>query len=153
MGRRRRAWSPNGQLIAFTSLRDPPINNVSYRRLFLMNADGSNVQRVAPHADLVAFSPSWSPDGTQLAFEATASGAGSTDIFLYTLSTGAVRQLTSTADDDHHPTWSPDGTRIVFSRRSTANGHLFSVAVDGSDLRQITTGMTDDLYSAFRPVP
>lgn len=146
------AWSPNGQLIAFTSLRDPPVNNVSWRRLFLMNADGSNVQRVAPDRDLVAFSPSWSPDGTQLAFEARPSSAGPSGIYLYTLATGAVRQLTSTPYGDHHPTWSPDGTRIVFSRASVAESHLFSVATDGSDLRQVTSGATSDLDPAFRPV-
>lgn len=147
------SWSPNGQLVAFTSLRDAPVNNVYWRRLFLMSANGSNVQRVAPQIDLVAFSPSWSPNGAQLAFEARPSSASDSDIYLYTLATGAVRQLTSTTDDDHHPTWSPDGTRIVFSRRVGTTLHLFSVAVDGSDLRQMTAGTTDDLDPAFRPVP
>lgn len=147
------AWSPNGQLIAFTSLRDQPVATSIWRRLFLMNADGSNVRQVAPQVDLVAFSPSWSPDGAQLAFEARPSGAGDSDIYLYTLGTGVIRQLTSTTDDDHHPTWSPDGTRIVFSRRIGATLHLFSVAVDGSNLRQLTTGATDDLDPAFRPLP
>ena len=65
------AWSPNGQLIAFTSLRDQPAAATIWRRLFLMNADGSSVRQVAPQVDLVAFSPSWSPDGAQLGFEAT----------------------------------------------------------------------------------
>lgn len=146
------AWSPNGQLIAFTSLRDPPVNGVAWRRLFLMNADGSNVQRVAPQLDLVALSPSWSPDGAQLAFEARPSTGGLSNIYVYTLSTGSVRALTSTPVEDHHPTWSPDGARIVFSRNSGTGTHLFSVAVDGSDLRQITTGSTADLDPAFRPV-
>lgn len=146
------AWSPNEQLIAFTSLRDQPGTTI-WRRLFLMNADGSSVRQVAPQVDLVALSPSWSPDGGQLAFEARPSDAADSDIYLYTLGTGAVRQLTSTTDDDHHPTWSPDGTRIVFSRRIGTTLHLFSVAVDGSNLRQLTTGATDDLDPAFRPLP
>src|SRR5689334_10701777 len=141
------AWSPDGQRLAFAG--GPHGRDT----IFLMNADGSNVRQVAPQVDLVAFSPSWSPDGAQLAFEARPSGAGDSDIYLYTLGTGVIRQLTSTTDDDHHPTWSPDGTRIVFSRRIGATLHLFSVAVDGSNLRQLTTGATDDLDPAFRPLP
>ena len=117
-----------------------------------MNSDGSNVQRVAPDTDLVAFYPSWSPDGTQLAFEARPSTAGQSDIYLYTLSTGAVRDLTPTVDDDHHPTWSPDGTRSVFSRGPFGGSHVFSIALDGSDLQQITSGTASDLEPAFRPV-
>ncbi len=147
------AWSPNGLLIAFTSLRAPPVNNIAWRRLFLMNFDGSNVQRVAPDTDLVAFYPSWSPDATQLAFEARPSTAGQSDIYLYTLSTGSVRDLTPTVDDDHHPTWSPDGTRIVFARGPIGGSHLFSIALDGSDVRPITSGTTSDVEPAFRPVP
>jgi Tol biopolymer transport system component len=147
------AWSPDGALIAFTSLRDPPINNVSWRRLFLMNADGSNVHRLAPDRDLVAYSPAWSPNGAQLAFEARPSTASQSDIYILTLATGDVRQLTTTLDNDAHPTWSPDGTRIAFSRQSSNVRHIYSVAADGSDLRQITSGTTQDFDPAFRPMP
>lgn len=144
------AWSPDGAFIAFTSLRDPPAGSPIFRRLFLMNADGSNVQRLTATDSLAAFSPAWSPDGRQIAFEGRPPSAGQSDIYLVTVATGDVRKLTSTADDDRHPTWAPDGMSIVFSRQ-TANGqHIYSVAVDGSDLRQVTSG-SDDFDPAFRP--
>jgi hypothetical protein len=52
------AWSPDGSTIAFASNRlANPIE------ILVMNADGSNIRRVAP-----GFEPAWWPDGSKLIF-------------------------------------------------------------------------------------
>ena len=58
------AWSPDGSKIAFVSDRDNEIRDLD---VFVMNADGSNVQQVT---DLPGHehAPAWSPDGKALAF-------------------------------------------------------------------------------------
>jgi hypothetical protein len=54
----------------------------------------------------------WSPDGAELAFVGAMNGT-SADVYVYSMTTGAVRQLTSgdTQAADLH--WSPDGRYIV----------------------------------------
>lgn len=58
-------------------------------------------------------SPSWSPDGTRLVFSAMSGGLS--DLFVYTLSTGALQQLTADVYADLHPAWSPDGRSIALA--------------------------------------
>lgn len=148
------AWSPDGTMIAFTSLRDPPVGNTRYRRLFLMNTDGSNVHRLAADLDVLQFAPSWSRDGRELAFEAAPLIGGPGNIYILTLATGALRKVLPTDDNYHHPTWSPDGKRIVFSLApSGGTSHIWSIAVDGTDLRQVTSGATADWEPQYRPTP
>lgn len=84
--------------------------------------------------------PSWSPDGTALAFSADA-GDGTRDIWLADASSGRAAMLVDCAApcvwaDD--PTWSPDGERIGFVRGETdasgqGIGTIRSVTADGGD--------------------
>ena len=79
-----------------------------------MNADGSNEARltasVAPDR-----SPSWSPDGTQIAFVTYPDGSSESNSEIHVMNadgTGQTR-LTTNMVSDGQPTWSPDGSRIV----------------------------------------
>jgi hypothetical protein len=58
------------------------------------------------------FTPAWSPDDRSIAFSALTAGA--TNLYVYDLETGALRQLTSDPFADLQPIWSPDGQRIAF---------------------------------------
>jgi TolB protein len=94
--------------------------------------------------------PRWSPDDTRLAFSAldpqgTDGGPGDAKIFVLTLETGAIRQVTSDAAFDRHPTWSPDGESLVYSSQRDCPSvddcnDLWRVRLDGSEApRQLTT--------------
>jgi Tol biopolymer transport system component len=56
------AWSPDGSMLAFHSMRD----NLSTRTqaIYVVHADGSGLHRISDDA----FHPSWSPDGSRIAF-------------------------------------------------------------------------------------
>jgi WD40 repeat protein len=54
----------------------------------------------------------WSPDGDQLAFMGAMNGPSS-DLYLYTLDSGEITQLTDGPSQGIRPTWSPDGAYIV----------------------------------------
>ena len=57
-------WSPTGEKILFVSDRG------GARNLYLMDPDGSNVQRVFKFKiEDWRTAPTWSPDGTQFAYE------------------------------------------------------------------------------------
>lgn len=93
--------------------------------------------------------PTWSPDGTDIAFERETPSGGTgkgrhTGIYL---SDGtALRQLISDQDGvAFDPAWSPDGREIAFD--DTRNGahvqfgrtaDIYVINVDGTHLRQIT---------------
>ena len=55
------AWSPNSEMIAFDSLR------TGNAEIYITHADGSGQNRISFH-DYLDIEPSWSPDGTKLAY-------------------------------------------------------------------------------------
>jgi Tol biopolymer transport system component len=61
-------WSPNGQRIAFHSNRVTEVNEESNSNIYVMNADGTDPQRLTgyPGPDLDA---DWSPDGRMIVFQ------------------------------------------------------------------------------------
>ena len=50
----------------------------------------------------------------------------------------AVRLTTSGPCVDREPAWAPNGDRIVFEQGSLDNRDVFSVALDGGDLVNLT---------------
>jgi Tol biopolymer transport system component len=67
------SWSPDGKQIAFESRRDCattsiPDNSNCFSNIYVMDADGNNVRQLTSLPDS-ATHPTWSPDGSQIAFE------------------------------------------------------------------------------------
>src|SRR6266699_1083379 len=60
-----------------------------------------------------ATSPTWSPDGKQLAF--TGYDGGWSDLFIVNRDGSDLRRLTNDRYADLHPAWSPDGKTIAFT--------------------------------------
>ena len=58
----------------------------------------------------------WSPDGSTLAFVGSPAGDGQTHLYLYSLDTNTVREIsTGFTGSASHLVWSPDGTRLAFT--------------------------------------
>lgn len=133
-------WSPGRVKIAF-DLR----NSITRRRdVHVMNADGTNFQKLT-NSDATTFyrNPSWSPDGSQLAFEC--GNPAGWDICV-SAADGSLKRITS-GGNSRNPDWSPDGKTLVFhsDRDSTPGGtpafrgsDLYVMSVDGSNLRRLT---------------
>ncbi len=103
------AWSPDGTQIAFASNRDG-----SDFKLWVMNADGSNVRNLTPPGATADVFPTWSPDGRLLAFQRR-----SGDVYRIGLlpATGGVPAFFEFDGNAYAPAWSPDGQRIAFVGR------------------------------------
>lgn len=126
------AYTPDGRHILFDSTRQEGRTGV-----YVMDPDGNNVVRVTFLGD--DWGASWSPDGTRIAFHSNPIGEGA-DIYVTTYpATGSPPlQLTDELGNDMAPSWSRDGTRIAFGSSRGDQQEIWSMAIDGSDLQNLT---------------
>jgi TolB protein len=147
------APSPDGGRVVFQS------NRTGVFQIYSMKADGTDVQQLTSLQD-ASYGPSYSPDGKLIAF---AHGSNSkSNIYVMSADGSSMHSLTTDGLDNSHPHWSPDGRRIIFnsSRTTPPNDRanpakeqddIFSVALDGSGLRQHTRCNTICTYAFFSP--
>ena len=144
------AWSPDGVWLAFTSLAPSEEPGLMRRSLFIVRPDGSGLRRLAEHVHSPINRPAWSPDGNRIVFVAYGV-LNRGDLFVVTVASDEVEQLTATPEDEKWPDWSPDGSRIVYSRGLLFERQIYSMAADGSDVRQLTTVAGDHGTPRYRP--
>jgi TolB protein len=105
--------------------------------IFLMEDDGSDPIALTP-GSAFDYYPTWSPDGSEVAFVRAASGlSDSKDIFSINADGSGLRQLTFDGTSDR-PAWSPDGSRIAFARGVPGDIDIFTMAANGSDVMRVT---------------
>ena len=123
-------WSPSGTRIAFTSTR------TGRQQIYTMNIDGSNLERLNI-PDREVDRATWAPaPHNEIAFSAY-TGAGH-DIKIYDLTTGTIRQLTFGQGSNESPAYSKTGRHLAFTSTQKGLVHVFTIARDGTGLRQIT---------------
>jgi Tol biopolymer transport system component len=122
-------WSPDGKELAFYA----DIGNYQFR-VFVMDANGTDVRQVARGYGV----PAWSPDGTRLAFY-----SGNYAVTIFDLATGEWRVVAHASTEfSDHPDWSPDGTRVFFVK----NDDLWTVNVRTGQALDVTD--TADRYES-----
>jgi len=143
------AWSPDGTKLVFTS--PCAIKKDSYKgsSLYIINADGSNLQPLptAPGGD---FEPAWSPDGKVIAF--TSLRDGYMQIYSYKVDDGSVRRLVETTVNQpaRQSSWSPDGKQIVYVYQRVTTYELWLMSSLGANEKQFFT--SGDVLSNQYPV-
>lgn len=160
------AYSPDGRRIAFSSTRSMPPGFQGERRLFselyVMDADGSNVQRITFNEGLTDIQGAWSPDGRRIVVgrgsgRTPVAGEGfvaPTDLWIIDLATGREQQLTnSPATYEWFPRWSPDGRRIAFQGDLVEPGNqdVYTIRADGRSLRRLTSHPGVDGFPHYSP--
>lgn len=143
--------------IAFTGI--PP--GGTDRHVFVVDPDGGPVREltvVDGDSD-----PSWSPDGTRVAFRRWARKGcrrphqDCAQIVVVDADGKRSRTLTARVHHSLQPDWSPDGRRVVFARwQDDANPFansmdIYVVNADGTGLRLLTRGPGDDASPAWSP--
>ena len=136
-------WSPNGCQIAFRSSPDGPTGPVG--RISIVNADGTGSRQVSPDDAQGSFdeSPTWSPDGTRLAFTRNS--------VLHVINVDGSG-LTPLPNEDLalNPSWSPDGRRIAYTSLDPF-GEIHLRNPDGSNLARVTTASLENGIFDFWP--
>lgn len=84
--------------------------------------------------------PSWSPDGSQIAFVRHKAGNFNTGAIFTMNGDGSQPKLITIPDDPEHPRWSPDGSKIAFvnvvNGSDTVDIHVMNA--DGSQQTNLT---------------
>ncbi len=108
------AWSPDSTRIAYVQESSDDDDYDNYRRLFVMNADGTDQHQV-PNSDSFAHNPSWSPDGSTLLYSHRYYGRGyCEDVILSIHPNGSQpRRVMKQGCLSAAGTWSPTGGRVA----------------------------------------
>jgi Tol biopolymer transport system component len=163
--------SPDGRTVAFTRYT-PTVSNI-----FVVDIDGTGLREIDAASCVKPCGGdedvSWSPDGTQLAVTRAlfaddpltptstpynvalwvmhADGSGAHQI---TLKGHVCDGPCPGGAQDDRAAWSPDGKRLAFTRDTYSTPEqfgIFTIAPDGSDLRQVTPGTMNADDPAWSP--
>jgi len=83
----------------------------------------------------LSLSGSWSPDGSQLAYDYTLNG--SMDIAVRSVAGGEPHLVAGGPNDDMMPRWSPDGSKIAFISDDGSGMKVYVVAASGGIRRMV----------------
>ncbi len=111
--------------------------------LWSWRLSGHEEPRAITRSTRLTLQPTFSPDGAQLAFVSTRSGAP--EIWI-SRSDGTIPiQLTKFGGAElGAPQWSPNGKQIAFDSRVGKHAHIFLVNSDGGLPRRLMTNANDD---------
>lgn len=128
--------SPSGELIVFAKSGDG---------LWVMKPDGDNPRPLTNRDDI---DPTWSPDGSMIAF--ASSRSGQRQLFVMNADGSNIRQVTDLNNMGGRSTWSPNGTQLAFYRGPAGDHNIYIINIDGTGLTQLTNG-GDNLGPSWSP--
>jgi Tol biopolymer transport system component len=161
------AWSPDATKLLYRRTPENPL--VQNGDTWVLDVAASAKDPTLPVTQAVLLRtgderyPSYSPDGTQIAFRGDldlAEPSGDEEIYVMNADGTNVRQLTSNADFDSAPSWSPDGGWILFERAPAGTfttgveaqeKDVYVMRADGTDVRRLTDSPGLDEGPEFSP--
>jgi ABC-type glycerol-3-phosphate transport system substrate-binding protein len=126
-------WSPDSTRLVFWSTR------TGNGDIYTMAVDGSDPVRLTTSEETVERNPTYSPDGTRIAFIRVRTDDQHPDVWVMDAAGGNEHQLTSTGSFNGFPAWSPDGSQIAFTSARDNTDALYVMSPDGSNQHPIVT--------------
>lgn len=115
--------------------------------IYLLNINTGSVIALTQNSS-EDWSPSWSPDGSKLAFSSTRNEGW--NIYVMRVKNRKVIQLTN-GGEDRRPSWSPDGKQIAFTSARDGNSEIYVMNANGSNPRNVTNHQARDDRPQWSP--
>jgi Tol biopolymer transport system component len=124
------------------------------KEIYSMNPNGTDIRRLTnnPAGDEGAI---WSPDGTKIVFKSNRNTSGAKndyDLFIMNADGSNVKAIT-----DFHPShergasFLSDGTRITFSSDKDGDFDIYTIKLDGTDLKQVVNATGSQTTTHWHP--
>ena len=116
--------------------------------LWVADSDGEGAQAALASPEPI-ISPSWSPNGQQLAYVSFESRKPV--IYVHEIATGRRRVLANFRGSNSAPAWAPDGRSLIATLSRDGGSQLFRIDVASGEARRLTTSVgiaTEPAFSA-----
>ncbi|NKB47663.1 MAG: Tol-Pal system beta propeller repeat protein TolB [Legionellales bacterium] len=133
--------------VAYVMVRHDRKKTAQYL-LEISDIDGHNPRSLL-RSSAPIMSPSWSPDGRQIAYVTFENKRA--EIHLVTVATGQRRTITAYPGINGAPAWSPDGHQLAVVLSKSGAPKLYLVDVASQQLTQLTFGSAIDTEPSFTP--
>lgn len=145
------AWSPAGDWIAFSGRKKTDKERRYFEPLdiYTIPADGGEPQRQT-FSDSYAEHPSWSPDGTKIAYQ----GLGHfyrTSIFILDIENRENSRLGPDSTNNFYPDWSPDGSKIAYYSETENEAAIWIIPISGEMPTKLTKNVDEARNPAWSP--
>jgi TolB protein len=137
-------FSQDGRKLAFAMSEEDGNSHI-----WVSDPDGSNARRLTDGFGINS-SPSFSPDGKQLAF--VSNRAGNPQLYVVAAEGGAPRRITFQGNYNQTPNWSPRGDLVAFTARDERNVFdIFTVDPSSGKITRLTQDQGNNEQPSFSP--
>lgn len=134
------AFSPDGTRIAYASSRDTAEKGGRNFEIYTVRVDGTDQRRLTFHPGSDN-SPTWSPNGQQIAF--TSDRAGQNHLYIMSADGGPVTRLPTGGGKIDRPTWSPAPFNyIAYTAEVPGGNQVRMIDLLTNQVTTLTAGLT-----------
>ncbi len=133
--------------IAYVSTINKNTANQKYV-LQIADADGHNARTVFSSKKQL-LSPSWSPDGTRLAYVSFESGNSA--VYVQDIIQGTRSRISGRAGINSAPAWSPDGRYLALTLSVGGSPDIYIMDMGARDIKRLTSATSIDTEACWMP--
>lgn len=136
----------NTHISYITVTRDKTKNKLY--QLAIADADGYN-EKIIFSSSQPLMSPSWSPDGTRLAYVSFMNGRP--EIYIQNIFSAKKTKMVSFKGLNNAPRWSPDGNYLALTLSKDGNPEIYIMNINSRKLTRITNSYAIDTEPEWLP--